>query len=105
MRAAAVLPCGSRALSEGAEWTPKKACQWALKTPLKQGIIRAKIGKNLLIHYARYYNIGGFSLLDREKAGEEKRGERRLWECGKPYRFSIISMAGARGKRGRWLSL
>ena len=27
--------------------------------------------------------------------------ERRLWECGKPYGFSIISMAGARGERGR----
>ena len=24
-----------------------------------------------------------------------------VWECGKPERFSIISMAGARGERGR----
>ena len=28
-------------------------------------------------------------------------GGRRLWECGKPNGFSIISMAGARGERGR----
>ena len=27
-------------------------------------------------------------------------GERRLWECGKPVGFSIISIAGARGKGG-----
>ena len=36
-----------------------------------------------------------------EKVGGEKGGERRLWECGKPAGFSIISMAGVRGKRGR----
>ena len=24
-----------------------------------------------------------------------------VWECGKPNGFSIISMAGARGERGR----
>ena len=28
-------------------------------------------------------------------------GVRRLWECGKPVGFSIISIAGARGERGR----
>ncbi len=40
-------------------------------------------------------------LSDREKVGGEKGGGRRLWECGKPNGFSIISMAGARGERGR----
>ena len=42
-----------------------------------------------------------FSLSEREKVGGEKGGERRLWECGKPVGFSIISIAGARGERGR----
>ena len=78
----------------------KKSLSGGLENAPQTGYNKGKIGKNVLIHYARYYNIGGFSLSDREKAGEEKRGERRLWECGKPVRFSIISMAGARGKRG-----
>jgi len=38
---------------------------------------------------------------EREKVGGEKGGVRRLWECGKPIGFSIISTAGARGERGR----
>ncbi len=35
-----------------------------------------------------------------EKVGGGKGGERRLWECGKPVGFSIISMAGAKGEKG-----
>ena len=27
-------------------------------------------------------------------------GERRLWECGKPERFSIISMPQSEGEKG-----
>ena len=42
-----------------------------------------------------------FSLY-REKAGEEKEGERRLWErCVNRLRFSTVSIAAAREKRGR----
>ena len=45
-----------------------------------------------------------FSLY-REKAGEEKEGERRLWErCVNRLRFSTVSIAAAREKRERWLS-
>lgn len=41
----------------------------------------------------------------REKAREEKRGERRLWErCVNRLRFSTVSIAAAREKRERWLS-
>lgn len=39
-----------------------------------------------------------------EKAGEEKGGSVGGWECGKPERFSIISMPRSRGKgRGGFL--
>ena len=41
----------------------------------------------------------------REKASEEKEGERRLWErCVNRLRFSTVSIAAAREKRERWLS-
>lgn len=41
----------------------------------------------------------------REKAREEKEGERRLWErCVNRLRFSTVSIAAAREKRERWLS-
>ena len=42
-----------------------------------------------------------FFLSDREKVGGGIGGGRRLWKCGKPVGFSIISTAGARGERGR----
>ena len=43
--------------------------------------------------------------LYREKGGEEKEGERRLWErCVNRLRFSTVSIAAAREKRERWLS-
>ena len=39
-----------------------------------------------------------------EKAGEEKGVCGGVWECGKPERFSIISMPRSRGKgRGGFL--
>jgi hypothetical protein len=62
--------------------------------------------KNLLIINAslmafRPIKNKSFFSQEREKVGGEKGGERRLWECGKPEGFSIISTAGARGERGR----
>jgi hypothetical protein len=66
-----------------------------------------KIGKNSIdnicppVGQQALKKILNFSLSDREKVGGEKGGGRRLWECGKPVGFSIISMAGARGERGR----
>ena len=47
----------------------------------------------------------GHLSLYREKAREEKEGERRLWErCVNRLRFSTVSIAAAREKRERWLS-
>ena len=47
----------------------------------------------------------GHLSLYREKAREEKEGERRLWErCANRLRFSTVSIAAAREKRERWLS-
>ena len=47
----------------------------------------------------------GHLSLYREKAREEKKGERRLWErCVNRLRFSTVSIAAAREKRERWLS-
>lgn len=47
----------------------------------------------------------GHLSLYREKAREEKEGERRLWErCVNRLRFSTVSIAVAREKRERWLS-
>ena len=44
-------------------------------------------------------------IFDREKAREEKEGERRLWErCVNRLRFSTVSIAAEREKRARWLS-
>ena len=43
--------------------------------------------------------------LYREKGGEEKEGERRLWErCVNRLRFSTVSIAAAREKRERRLA-
>jgi hypothetical protein len=36
-------------------------------------------------------------LSEREKVG----GEKGVWECGKPERFSIISMPRSKGEKGR----
>ena len=37
----------------------------------------------------------------REKVGGEKRVCGGVWECGKPERFSIISMPRSEGEKGR----
>ena len=45
------------------------------------------------------WKMDTFSLY-REKAGEEKEGERRLWErCVNRLRFSTVSIAAARARR------
>ena len=56
---------------------------------------------NLLIHYAPYSNIEKIVFLE----GESRRGKKGCAEvvgtvC-KPEGFSTVSIAGARGKRGR----
>ena len=40
-------------------------------------------------------------LSEREKVGGEKRVCGGVWECGKPERFSIISMPRSEGEKGR----
>ena len=39
-------------------------------------------------------------LSEREKVGGEKRVCGGVWECGKPERFSIISMPQSEGEKG-----
>ena len=54
---------------------------------------------------ARSWSKNEHFSLYREKAREEKEGERRLWErCVNRLRFSTVSIAAAREKRERWLS-
>lgn len=75
---------------------------------LKSGL--SKIGKNFIDNICPLKGNCPLNIVSqnnkkysffREKVGGEKGGGRRLWECGKPVGFSIISMAGARGERGR----
>ena len=40
-------------------------------------------------------------LSEREKVGGEKGVCGGVWECGKPERFSIISMPQSEGEKGR----
>jgi hypothetical protein len=44
-------------------------------------------------------------LSEREKVGGKKGVCGGVWECGKPVRFSIISMPRSEGEKGRGLSL
>ena len=54
---------------------------------------------------ARSWSKNEHFSLYREKAREEKEGERRLWErCVNRLRFSTVSIAAAMEKRERWLS-
>lgn len=53
----------------------------------------------------RFRDRNGHFSSYREKAREEKEGERKLWErCVNRLRFSTVSMAAAMEKRERWLS-
>ena len=59
-----------------------------------------------MIIYAPLRAVGSkqkekFSLTEREKVGEEKGVCGGVWECGKPERFSIISMPRSEGEKGR----
>jgi hypothetical protein len=89
--------------SKRVESPSKIACPEGLKSQAGQAIITAKNREKSIDNkrppkpIKRY----SFSLSEREKVGGEKGGVRRLWECGKPVGFSIISTAGARGERGR----
>ena len=77
------------------------------KVKICQNLACRKIGKKLIDNICPIegslgpLKISLLSLSDREKVGGGIGGGRRLWECGKPNGFSIISMAGARGERGR----
>ena len=80
---------------------PQNSLFWGLETAPQMGYNKGKIGKNVLIHYARYYNIGDFL----SRTGRKSEGKKGVsGGCGNvvnPIGFSIISMAGARGERGR----
>lgn len=59
-----------------------------------------------MIIYARLRAYGSKNkkknlLSEREKVGGEKGVCGGVWECGKPVRFSIISMPRSEGEKGR----
>ena len=84
----------------------KIACPGDLKRRVGQAIMLEKNREKCIDNKRppmafRPRKFNSFFSQEREKVGEGLGGERRLWECGKPEGFSIISTAGARGARGR----
>ena len=88
----------------------KIACPKGLQPALGQAIItgenREKPIDNICPPKSRWLkNKKKNFLSEREKVGEEKGVCGGVWECGKPERFSIISMPRSEGEKGRTFSL
>ncbi len=84
----------------------KIACPKGLQPALGQAIItgenREKPIDNIC-HPKRLWlkNKEKIFLSEREKVGGKKGVCGGVWECGKPVRFSIISMPRSEGEKGR----
>lgn len=83
----------------------KIACPKGLQPALGQAIItgenREKPIDNICPPKSRWLkNKNKNFLSEREKVGEEKGVCGGVWECGKPERFSIISMPQSEGEKG-----